>query len=33
MAVENIKRESKDKLKQVGIKNSNCYYFDNIIRF
>ena len=23
--------ESKDKLKEIDIKNSTCYYFDNII--
>ena len=25
--------ESKDKLKEIGIKNRTCYYFDDIIRF
>ena len=25
--------ESKDKLKQINIKNCTCYYFDDIIRF
>ena len=24
--------ESKDELKEIGIKNCTCYYFDNIIR-
>ena len=25
--------ESKDKLNEIDIKNSTCYYFDEIIRF
>ena len=25
--------ESKDKLKEIDIKNRTCYYFDDIIRF
>ena len=25
--------ESKDKLKEIAIKNRACYYFDDIIRF
>ena len=25
--------ESKDKLKEIDIKNLTCYYFDDIIRF
>ena len=25
--------ESKDKLKEIDIKNCRCYYFDDIIRF
>ena len=25
--------ESKDELKEIGIKNCMCYYFDDIIRF
>ena len=33
MSVENIKMESKDKLKEIDIKNCMCYYFDDIIRF
>ena len=24
--------ESKDRLKEIDIKNSTCYYFDTIIR-
>ena len=24
--------ESKDELKELGIKNCTCYYFDDIIR-
>ena len=27
------KTQSKDKLKEIGIKNRTCYYFDDIIRF
>ena len=29
----NRKMESKDKLKEIHIKNRTCYYFDDIIRF
>ena len=25
--------ESKDKLKEINIKNQTCYYFKDIIRF
>ena len=25
--------ESKDKLKEINIKNCTCYYFDDIIKF
>ena len=25
--------EGNDKLKEIGIKNRTCYYFDDIIKF
>ena len=31
MTVKNIKMESKDELKEIDIKNSTCYYFDDIM--
>ena len=31
MPVKNIKMESKEKWKEVDIKNCTCYYFDYII--
>ena len=27
-----MKMESKDELKEIDIKNSTCYYFDDIIK-
>ena len=31
MPVENTKMKSKNKLKDIDIKNHACYYFDDII--
>ena len=28
-----MKMESKDKLKEINIKNRMCYYFDDTIKF
>ena len=27
-----VKIESNDKLKEIDIKNSTCYYFDDIVK-
>ena len=31
MSVQNIKMKSKNELNEIDIKNSTCYYFDDII--
>ena len=30
--IKNKKMESKDKLKEIDIKNRACYYFDEIVK-
>ena len=32
MSAWNIKKNSKDEIKETDIKNRPCYYFDDIIR-